>query len=268
MEFENVLSLFDGISGGQIALGRAGIKVKNYYASEINKNAIKIAQHNYPDTIQMGDIRDLKATKLPKIDLLLGGSPCQGFSIAGNELNFIDARSRLFFEYARLLKELKPTYFLMENTPMKPEFEKIISGYLGVKPIMINSSLVSGQNRKRLYWTNIPDVKLPEDKKIHLKSIVGDYDGIFVYPRGFNKGGVQSYNGKSPTITTSAWQHNFFVQKDDEKRKFTVDEVEQLQTLPLGYTQVPTVSENQRYKLIGDGWTIDVISHILSHIIE
>lgn len=169
---KNVLSLFDGMSCGQIALERAGIKVHNYFASEIDKHAIKVTQANYPNTIQLGDVTQVKGEDLPEIWLLQGGSPCQGFSFAGKQLNFDDPRSKLFFEFVRLLKEVKPKYFLLENVKMKKEFQDVISCYLGVEPIEINSNLVSAQNRKRLFWTNIPNVTIPEDKGILLKDIV------------------------------------------------------------------------------------------------
>mgnify|MGYP000983119856 FL=1 len=162
----NVLSLFDGMSCGQIALQRAGIKVENYFASEIDKHAIQVTQHNYTNTIQIGDVTKVKVSDLPKIDLLIGGSPCQGFSFAGKQLNFDDPRSKLFFEFVRLLKETKAKYFLLENVLMKKEYEQIITDHLGVEPIFINSALVSAQNRKRLYWTNIPNVTEPKDKGI------------------------------------------------------------------------------------------------------
>jgi DNA-cytosine methyltransferase len=168
----NVLSLFDGMSCGRIALERVGIKVNKYYASEIDKHAIKVTQHNYPDTIQLGSVTEIKGTDLPQIDLLIGGSPCQGFSFAGKGLNFEDPRSKLFFEFVRLLKDCNPKYFLLENVKMKQEFQDIISEQLGVRPILINSSLVSAQNRERLYWTNIPIEGLPNDKGLFLKDII------------------------------------------------------------------------------------------------
>lgn len=183
-EIKNVLSLFDGMSCGQIALNRAGIKYENYFASEIDKYAITVTQANFPKTIQLGDIRNIKASDLPKIDLIIGGSPCQGFSFAGKQLNFEDERSKLFFEYVRLLNELKPKYFLLENVKMKKEFEDVISQYLGIQPVEINSNLVSAQNRRRLYWTNIGAessglfgelksfINLPNDKGILLKDIL------------------------------------------------------------------------------------------------
>ena len=146
----NVLSLFDGVSCGQIALERAGIKVDNYYASEIDKHAITVTQNNYPNTIQLGDVQKWHEWELPKIDLLIGGSPCQGFSFAGKQLNFNDPRSKLFFEFVDVLKYYKPKYFLFENVKMKQEYQDVITEHLGVEPIEINSSLVSAQNRIRL----------------------------------------------------------------------------------------------------------------------
>jgi DNA-cytosine methyltransferase len=170
----NVLSLFDGMSCGQIALNRAGIKYDNYFASEIDKYAIKVTMANYPNTINLGNITDVTTKMLPKIDLLIGGSPCQGFSFAGKQLNFEDHRSKLFWEYVRLLKECQPKYFLLENVRMKKESMDVITQALGVEPIMIDSSLLSAQSRKRLYWTNIPGVRQPEDKNILLKDILED----------------------------------------------------------------------------------------------
>lgn len=181
---KNVLSLFDGMSCGQLALNRIGIKCEKYFASEIDKYAITVTQSNFPDTIQLGDIRNIKAADLPQIDLLIGGSPCQGFSFAGKQLNFEDERSKLFFEYVRLLNELQPKYFLLENVKMKQEYEDVISKYLGIAPIEINSNLVSAQNRRRLYWTNIgakevglfgeliSTIPQPKDKNIFLKDII------------------------------------------------------------------------------------------------
>ena len=170
----NVLSLFDGMSCGRIALERLGIKVDNYYASEIDKYAIQVSQANYPDIIQVGDITELDLSTLPKIDLIMGGSPCQGFSFAGKQLAFDDPRSALFFEFVRCVKELNPKYFLLENVRMKKEYLDVISEYMGVEPIMINSALVSAQNRVRYYWTNIPGVEQPKDRGMVLKDILED----------------------------------------------------------------------------------------------
>lgn len=190
----NILSLFDGVSCGRAALERAGINVVKYYASEIDKYAIQIAQKNYPDTIQLGDVNAFDLSKLPKIDLLIGGSPCQGFSFAGKQLAFNDPRSKLFFTYVHILQAVKPKYFLLENVRMKKEFQGIITEFLGVEPIEINSALVSAQSRKRLYWTNIPNVTQPEDKGIMLKDIVHE-----------NCGAVKD---KSQTILSTLYKEN------------------------------------------------------------
>ena len=168
----NVLSLFDGMSCGRIALDRLGIPVDKYYASEIDKYAIQVSEANYPDIIRLGDVCDVKAEDLPKIDLLIAGSPCQGFSFAGKQLAFDDPRSALFFEFVRLLKECKPKYFLLENVRMKKEFLDIISEQVGCEPIFINSALVSAQNRQRFYWTNIPGIEQPEQRGIVLRDIL------------------------------------------------------------------------------------------------
>ena len=165
----NVLSLFDGMSCGRIALN--GMSISKYFASEIDSHAIKISLKNYPNTKHLGDVTKITSENLPKIDLLFGGSPCQSFSRAGDNKGF-EGKSGLFWEFVRILKEVKPTYFLLENVVMKKEWKDIISEALGVQPIEINSNLTSSQNRKRLYWTNIPNVKKPEDKKISLESIL------------------------------------------------------------------------------------------------
>ena len=170
----NVLSLFDGMSCGRLALERAGFPVTNYFASEIDKYAITVAKANFPDTVHIGDVTGVKPEDLPDIDLLIGGSPCQGFSFAGKQLNFDDPRSKLFFEFVRLLKALKPKYFLLENVNMKKEYQDVISDLLGCKPVDINSNRVSAQNRRRLYWTNIPVRSMPENKHVYLKDILED----------------------------------------------------------------------------------------------
>ena len=181
----NVLSLFDGMSCGQIALNRARIKYDKYFASEIKPHAIKVTQHNYPNTIQLGDVRSIKAEDLPKIDLLIGGSPCQDFSLANKERKGLEGeKSGLFFEYLRLLKALKPKYFLLENVAMTDTNMELISQYMGTYPVNINSELVSAQMRNRFYWTNIgPEsfdlfgfryckIPQPKDRKIKLQSIL------------------------------------------------------------------------------------------------
>lgn len=244
-----VLSLFDGISGGRLALERAGIPVEKYYASEIDKYAIQISKKNYPDIIQIGDCTQVDFAKFQgEIDLVIGGSPCQGFSFAGKQLNFNDPRSKLVFEFVRAVETIKPKYFLLENVKMKKEYQDIISDLLGVQPIEINSALVSAQNRKRLYWTNIPNLVLPTDRGIVLKNIVPDAALV-----------------KSKTIRTSGWRSKWgnkhCFDMPNPHRHFTITELELLQTLPMNYTD--GISLSQRRKAIGNGWTVDVIAHLL-----
>lgn len=253
----NVLSVFDGMSCAQIALERAGIAVDKYYASEVDKYAIQVTQANYPGTVQLGDVTKVKADDLPKIDLLIGGSPCQGFSFAGKGLNFDDERSKLFFEYVRLLKECKPKYFLLENVRMKKEHQDVISDLLGVQPITINSSLLSAQNRVRLYWTNIPNVTQPEHRGIILADILEngavDRDKSYCIDANYFKGGnLKQYFEK---------KRRQLVFIDSGHRKLTPVECERLQTVPDNCTN--HVSNTQRYKMLGNGFTVDVIAHIL-----
>ena len=172
-----VLSLFDGICCGHLALERAGIKIDSYDAYEIEPNAIKATQANFPDVIHHGDVTQEDFTKYKgKIDLLIGGSPCTNLSSAGNRQGLKGSQSKLFYEYARALEEVQPKYFLLENVVMKKEWEDIITNILGVEPIEINSSLVSAQNRRRLYWTNIPNVTQPKDRGIKLEDILDDVE--------------------------------------------------------------------------------------------
>jgi site-specific DNA-cytosine methylase len=171
----NVLSLFDGISCGRIALERAGIPVEKYYASEVDKYAEKISEANYPDIIRLGDVTKWREWDIEQPDLICAGSPCQGFSFAGKQLNFSDPRSSLFFEFVNILNHYKTKYFFLENVKMKKEYQDIISQLVGCQPIEINSSLVSAQNRKRKYWTNIPGIDQPDNKGITLIDII-DYD--------------------------------------------------------------------------------------------
>lgn len=288
----NVLSLFDGMSCGRIALERAGIKVNNYYASEIDKHAIKVTQHNYPDTIQLGSVTDIKGVDLPQIDLLIGGSPCQGFSFAGKQLAFDDPRSKLFFEFVRLKKECNPTYFMLENVKMKKEFEIIISKYMGVAPIEINSALLSAQNRVRLYWTNIANesyglfgdmqcmIPQPKDKGILLRDILesdvpdkyylSDKMLKWLSKHSEKRGTAFKQldgNQKASCLTTTEAKQNLsndYICVDGKIRRLTPLECERLQTVKDGYTSV--ASDSQRYRMIGNGWTVDVISHIFSYL--
>lgn len=231
---------------------------------EIAPGPIKISQARWKDIVQVGDVTQF-FPKRGSYDLILAGSPCTGFSLAGQGLNFKDPQSKLFFEFVRILDAVKPKYFFLENAAMKPEFVTIITKAVGgVEPLRINSSLVSAQNRQRLYWTNIPGVSVPEDRRIGLDTIIGKYDGIWVYPRGFNKGGLQPYKGKSPAVTCSSWHHNFIPMFDGVKRKFTINQVERIQTLPVDYTLAPEVSMTDRYKACGNTWTVEVIKHLFS----
>ena len=287
-----VLSLFDGISCGQIALERSGIKVDKYYASEIDKYAIKITAKNYPNTVQLGDVSYINANDLPKIDLLIGGSPCQDLSnykYYKKDVKGLDgSKSGLFYHYVRLLKELKPKYFLLENVAsMEDKWRDIISEELGVKPIMINSNLVCAAERKRYYWTNIPDITQPKNKNINLKDIVIDasevpdkywYDKPFFYNGNDKKvqctldikghrqmKEVYNLNFKCNTLTCDGNGGNLQkkVFQNGKCRKLTPLEYERLQTLPDNYTDC--VSDSRRYTAIGNGWTVDVISHIFNH---
>jgi len=304
--FSSVLSLFDGMSCGQIALNRVGIEYDNYFASEIDKHAIKVTQTNYPNTIQFGDVTKVKAENLPKIDLLIGGSPCQGFSFSGKQLNFEDPRSKLFFEFVRLVKELKPKYWLLENVVMKKEYERVISEYLGVEPVTINSSLVTAQNRVRLYWANF-EITQPTDKGINLIDILETDDLInpsairgrrlnkaTILGRRLNERGVRDDYNKDVPITqclevratntnksnclTTVEKDNVLTtmpigrHKDAFKNKlpfryYTLKEYCRLQTVPENYF-TDIVSESQAKKMLGNGWTVDVIAHIFGSLLN
>lgn len=283
-----VLSAFDGISCGRVALDRIGIKPSIYFASEIDKTAMRVSARNWPDIAQFGCVRTVadyaEAGMLGTIDLLLGGSPCQGFSRAGDELNFSDPRSALFFEFVRLKNAVKPKHFLLENVDMKKEWRDIISAFLGVEPIMINSSDFSGQQRKRWYWSNIP-VKPWIDRNIKFWSIreyAGDHlkayklnrtpSRIAMWADGKGKG--NSYGCKNITFADKAScltikQDRFgnagLIEFEDFCRYLTEIECERLQTLPDNYTHGE--ARTTRYRHLGNGWTVDVIAHILEGIL-
>jgi len=298
----NVLSLFDGMSCWMVALQRAGIKIDKYYASEIDKYAIQISQKNHPNIIQVWDVIQLNPKELWEIDLLIWWSPCQSFSIAGKQ-EWFSGKSWLFYQYVRILRELKPKYFLLENVKMKKEFQNIISQELWVEPIEINSSLVSAQNRKRLYWTNIPWIYIPKDKWILLKDVLEDEvdEKYFMTLQQFKNLWFESlqrlYFEKAATLSTMQWWHRqpkilcnlynkrimiekcwtlwtgqWFTNKQwyqviewkHRIRKLTPIECERLQNLPDNYTE--WVSNSQRYKMIWNWWTVDIISHILSQL--
>jgi len=351
----NVLSLFDGISCGRLALDRVEIKFEKYYASEVDKYAIAVARYNYPDTIFVGDIRYLKGEDFKEVDLIMGGSPCQNFSFAGKRQGMVtkekievtsleqylelkeqgfefEGQSYLFWEFARLLKEIKPKWFLLENVRVAKKWRDVVTNALEVEPIEINSALVSAQNRRRLYWTNIPVEGLPEDNGILLKDILEDEVDKKYYienrllnikgrtslkkalanlrtpeqkakcltaaGQGVSNSGatnlcfcigyldlkgydiikrVYSIFGKSPTLTTMQGgyrQPKILVDRIIRVRRLTPLECERLQTLPDNYTQyglfedgkVKQISDTQRYKMVGNTWTVDVIAWIFSFI--
>lgn len=300
----NVLSLFDGMACGRIALDKVNVKVDTYFRSEIDPYATKVAESQWDDVVSLGDVRYVNAEMLGhNIDLLIGGSPCQGFSFAqgSNRPNFDDPRSALFWEYKRLLNELKPKYFLLENVQMAQKCQDVISESLGVQPVNINSSLVSAQNRRRLYWTNIP-FTMPEDKGLVIKDVLDDYsepltnykpvpidecndrhyrEVITKYKGARNNGctligmaddinghdilkRVYTQEGKAPTLNAMQGgnrQPKTAIDTDKKVwRKLSVTECERLQTVPVGYTE--GVSNTQRYKMLGNGWTVDVVAQI------
>ena len=280
MEKINVLSLFDGISCGHIALDKAGIPINKYYASEIDKYAIKVTNKNYPETINLGDVTTVSGELFTeKIDLLIGGSPCQGFSQAGKMKNFDDPRSKLFWEYVRILQEVKPKYFLLENVVMKQEWQDIISEALGVKPIMIDSSLTSAATRKRLYWTNIPGVGQPEDlgitfgdireRDVQEGSIYYTNKGLDWIRRHEKRTGktlrIIGDSDKMQMLEASMYkkyssQRFFGIEDTHGLRYITVTECERCMNVPDGYTDC--CSNTQRYKQLGNGWEVNTITHI------
>lgn len=304
-----VLSLFDGISCGRVALERAGIKVSQYYASEIDKHAIEISKKNHPDIIHLGDVKNWREWDLPKIDLIIGGSPCQGFSFAGKKLNFDDPRSKLYFEFLACVRHFKPKHFLLENVKMRQDFRDIISKDLSVEAVLINSNLLSAQNRPRYYWTNIT-FETPDDLNVGLRSVIErgvsseyhlpkiwdewvsnnpDFDvdkqkpfamterrteeskrirrehmkkhGVDFSPRRGKELWPRSDEKMNCLTATYSVKEHSLVDEDSVYRKLTPIECERLQTLPDNYTE--GISNSQRYKALGNGWTVDVIAHIL-----
>lgn len=308
----NVLSLFDGISCGQVALNRVKIPYSNYYASEVDKYAIQIAKKNYPTTIEIGDVTKIYykdgvlttengTFKVGHINLLIGGSPCQSFTFAGKREGMVTeedieiltleqyldlkeqgfefkGQSYLFWEYVRLLREIKPKYFLLENVKMTKKWQEVISKALGVEPININSNLVSAQNRNRLYWTNInnENIPLPVDKGLVLKDIIREEDNdkyhlSYKHWQAFLKS--YKWTGNPTTEKSKPLLASYYKQpphcpyipcdlSESGYRMLSPIECERLQTLPDNYTE--GISKTQRYKAIGNGWTVDVIAHILS----
>lgn len=346
----NVLSLFDGMSCGQQALERTGIKVDNYFASEIDKYAMQVTMANYPNTTQLGSVVDVDGYSLPKIDILIGGSPCQSFSFAGKRKGMstkdqqeiltldhylrlksegyeFEGQSYLFWEYMRLLNEVKPTYFLLENVMMGEKWEKVLSKAIGVNAIEINSALVSAQNRRRLYWTNIgmeasgffgdleSIIEQPKDREILLKDVLESEvdekyflsENSFIFDRIKNnhpftpripnkdeksncikiggsgvddlvvhntmpKSGNPKKGGTGPLSRTDGKTYCLDTGNTNAVeiipasriRRLTPIECERLQTVKDNYTN--HVSDSQRYKMLGNGWTVEVITHIFKYI--
>lgn len=292
----NVLSVFDGISCAKIALDQLGVKVDNYYASEIDKHAINVSKHNHQNIIHLGDIKNITAKDLPKIDLFIGGSPCQDLSNAQKGLGLEGSKSSLFYEYIRLLREIKPKYFLLEN--VKNKWAHIMSDYVGVNHIEVNSNVLSAQSRPRYYWTNLDYDDFPSslcqteikdiiekdvNEKYYLKKenlniflnnvTIQNYkskDGInkvFIIPKEIYNDNerqrrVYSLNSKSPTILARADTTKIYTNK--RIRKLTPLECERLQCIPDNYTSI--CSDTQRYKMIGNAFTVSVIKHFLKAI--
>ena len=281
----NVLSLFDGVSAGQVALNKAGIKIDNYYSSEIDRYAMQVTMKNYPNTNQLGDISNWRDWDIDfsKIDLVIGGSPCQGFSFAGKQLNFKDERSKLFFEYVNILNHIRllnpSVKFLLENVRMKQQYQDVISKYLGVQPIVINSSLVSAQNRLRYYWTNIDGVEQPKDKGLKLQDILVDSpedkyylsDTARDYMSRLRNGKprwdyhTNKLDGKAACLTANMHKGVPYGVIKEKGRKLTEVECERLQTFPDNYTS--GVSSSQRYKALGNSWTVDVVTNIFKNLL-
>ena len=290
-----MLSLFDGISCGYLALQRAGLKFDKYYASEIEPHAEGISEYNFPNIVRLGDVNKYAEWDLPHIHLLIGGSPCQDLSIAKANREGLDGeKSGLFWKFVECLNELKPDFFLLENNYSMPKAARdTITEILGVEPIMINSDLVSAQNRKRLYWTNIPGIEQPKDKGAVLSDILESgkvdrdkalcvtrrYAGFhgsqaLLCRRYFGKSFGQAVFEKDINTIKEQWKENpFFESADNNIRQMTIRECERLQTLPDDYTKYEiwkgTVRETPkiaRYEAVGNGWTVDVIAHIFSYL--
>ena len=281
------MSLFDGISCGKVALDRVGIKVKNYYASEIDEYAMQVSKNNHPDIIQLGDVNAWRNWNIDwsQIDLLIGGSPCQGFSFAGKLLNFNDERSKLFFVYVDILNHIKSVNpnvkFLLENVKMKADYQNVISGYLGVEPMRINSALLSAARRDRLYWVNF-DVDMPEDRGITFDDINGNTTDWLsnTYIDKVSKWKAQqdplknvTYIGtkaKLPCLTARGYNQShsgmILISDGTRYRYLTNNEAELAMTLPIDYTK--GISDRERARCLGNGWTAEVIVHILKHLIK
>lgn len=292
VKIRNVLSLFDGICCGYLALEKAGIEFENYYASEIDPNCIELAEKHH-NIFSLGDVANWQDWDLENIDLIMGGSPCQGFACQGLQLNFDDPRSKLFFTMVEIIEHFKPKYYLLENVGMRKQWQDIITQYMKVEPVHLCSSLVSAQTRKRIYWANW-DFEAPKDRLIHLTNLIGDQK--FTNPASINgrkinpaTGKREDYNPDIPytqclqvkkdnskmgCLTTVAkdsilsslpsgrYVDAFNMEVGEDWRYLTPLEYERLQTLPDGYTE--GYNDSTRKAMIGNSWTVDMIAHILS----
>lgn len=291
----NVLSLFDGISCGRVALERAGLKVDKYYASEIDKYAIQVTQKNYPDTVQIGDVTKIHYENgileyenvmqdVGRIDLVIGGSPCQDISNMNKEQKGLDGeKSGLFYHYLRLLNEVKPKWFLLENVVGKKDAINTITELMKVNPILIDSKLVSAQKRKRYYWTNIPRIEQPRDKNILMKDVLLKWEDA---EEGYlsegrlkwllSENGQKCVNKRYASIngdkcqcltlrSEPSWNCQY-IEENGKYRHLTPIEYERMQTLPDNYTSC--IPKMERYKCLGNGWTVDVIAHIFKNLKE
>ena len=274
----NVLSLFDGMSCGQLALNKAGVEYENYFASEIDKAAMSVTQTNFPKTVQLGSVTELSADSLPSIDLLIGGSPCQSISNLGDGSG-LEGKSGLFYHYVRLKNSLNPKHFILENVDGNKKAIDEITELLEVEPILFNSNLLSGQNRARYYWTNIK-FELPANLGIHLKDILDNTpketcrltqgrlkwitDGKGVQSVAKRYASIDPVKASCLTARSDAsWNCNY-VTRQGELTKLTCEEYEKLQTVPVGYTS--SAKTYERYRMLGNGWTVDVVAHILKSI--
>lgn len=294
VKIKNVLSLFDGISSCALALDKANIEYDNYYSSEVDKKSILISEKNYPNIIRLGDVNNIDFSLLKDVDLITAGSPCQDLSLNkdGGKLGLNGLKSSLFYKFVEAIRIIKPKYFLLENVKMLDCFKDEITSILGVDPIEINSNLVSCQNRKRLYWTNIPFLELPRDKNIKIQDILhDDYYGIFTDNRikntkvitknyiqwdlsgkGYKSQQDRAYfkNNKMCTIPSNSAHTKCNIVLDENNnvfRRIHPVEAERCQNLPDNYTLHKDISDNKRISIIGNGWTIDIISHIFKNIL-
>ena len=298
----NILSAFDGMSCGQLAINKYLSKDEyKWFASEVHYPSMNVTNHNFPKTVQLGDVSKITGMMIPKdIFMVIGGSPCQGFSLAGRRKGMVakddlenievtslfqymnlkesgfqfEGESYLFWEFIRLVKLVKPKYYLLENVKMAKRWEKIISKELGVEPIHINSNLLTAQNRDRYYWTNIPGITQPENTFTHISEVVPGAIGGWG-KRGRKYKGDEYYtlvattrkDGKSNCLTKSACGR--FVELNDGRViPLTIDHCEMLQGVPVGYTETIGVCKTERHKMLGNGWTVPVIEHIFSFVPE